>query len=320
METLKNQLIIVEGLTGLGKSTLAHFLARQFEYNGIDACWIHEGEDPHPVDVDVGDDIETFMDQSLQKWGGFVDQIRESGRITIIEASFFNNLIETLFAHCLDQATIIDFSLKMQEVIQPARPALVYLRHPDISLALKENFRNRGEGFRDFVIDLVARMPIAKEKGWNDYAGMEQFWREFVAIIDTLFEIYEMDKLAIDISRGDWDTTHQQVTAFLGLSLVADPLFQFDEAEKYLGAYQFTEGGKVSTIRYQDGFLQTNAFLNVYTKLIPREEGAFLAEKWHFSLHFESDPDTGDATAFTIGGRDVNYLKAVGMSARKVSS
>ena len=153
LKEAKNQLILVEGLTGLGKSTLAHFVTRQFQYNGIEACWIHEGEDPHPVSLDVESDITAFMIESLEKWDALVVQTLESSTITVIEASFFNNLIEKLLAHCLDRATILNFGMKLQQVIKPVKPALVYLVHPYLSTALEENFRNRGAGFRDFVIE-----------------------------------------------------------------------------------------------------------------------------------------------------------------------
>jgi len=318
MEETKNQLILVEGLTGLGKSTLAHFVARQFQNNGIEASWIHEGEEPHPVSLDVDTDIVTFMSKSLEKWDAFVAQILETSATTVVEASFFNNLIETLFAYCLDRAAIIDFGMKLQQVIKPVRPALVYLIHPNISAALEENFRNRGAGFREFVIEYIAETPIAKEKSWNDYTGMLMFWHEFVAITDALFEGYKIDKLAIDISAREWEKYNQQVTEFLTLSLVADPKISSDAVKKYIGSYQFSEGGKNYTIRYEEGSLVTNIFMNVDTKLIPENNVTFKAEKWHFELHFEFNHDTGEATSFTIGGRDVDYLKAVGLRAKKV--
>ena len=42
-----SKLIIVEGLTGSGKSIMAHFNARQLQYNGIPVNWVHEEAEPH---------------------------------------------------------------------------------------------------------------------------------------------------------------------------------------------------------------------------------------------------------------------------------
>jgi hypothetical protein len=317
MQKTKNQLIIVEGLTGLGKSTLAHFIARQFQYNGIEASWIHEGEDPHPVSIDIDPDIRTFMAEALEKWNALVAQILGSGAVTVIEASFFNNLIETLFAHCLDRAAILDFGMKLQQVIKPVRPALIYLSHPHIPTALEGNFRNRGPGFQDFVIQYVADTPIAREKNWNDYAGMVTFWREFAAITDSLFHEYEIDKLILDVSTGNWGQYNQQVLDFLALPWVADPEIDPETAEILVGEYQSKDSGRKHSIQYENGVLVSNVFMNVKTKLIPKDELVFIAEKWHFELCFDLD-HTGEAVSFTIGGRDVDYLKAVGLKAIKV--
>ena len=47
-----SKLILVEGLTGSGKSIMAHMIARQLRHNGISATWIHEGELPHPLGIE----------------------------------------------------------------------------------------------------------------------------------------------------------------------------------------------------------------------------------------------------------------------------
>jgi len=318
MNKPKNQLIIVEGLTGLGKSTVAHFIERQLQYNGIEAIRIHEGEDPHPVSIDVDPDISSFMTESLKKWEKLVTQIQDSDAVTVIEASFFNNLIETLYAHYLDRATIFKFGMELQQVIKPARPALINLTHPDIPSALEENFRNRGPDFQDFVIQFVAEQPIAKDRGWDDYAGMVKFWHEFIEITDALFRAYAIDKLSVDVSADDWAQSHRQLTEFLALSLVSDPQIDAEKAQKFVGVYQFKDG-KQSNIQYKNGVLLTDIFMNVKTRLIPKSTSSFIVEKWHFELDFDIGSN-GEVSSFEIGGRDVSYWKAVGYKASKVKS
>jgi hypothetical protein len=315
----KNKLIIVEGLTGLGKSTMAHLIARQLQYNGFNARWIHEGEDPHPVSIDVEPDITTFMDNSLKIWGSFVSQIQASDQVTVIEASYFNNLIESLFAHCLHKQEIIDFGLKLQQVIEPVKPALIYLTHGNIPTALEKNFRNRGVGFKDFVIRYVSSTPIAEVQHWKDYAGVVMFWQEFAAITDALFQQYRIDKLMLDVSGGNWESYNHQAVEFLSLSWVPDPLISQAEAEKFVGVYRIRDGGRDHTIQYENGTLVTDIFMNVKTKLIPKNVSSFLVEKWHFELLFDQAA-SGDMTSFTIAGRDIDYLKAVGTVAEKVKS
>jgi hypothetical protein len=182
---------------------------------------------------------------------------------------------------------------------------------------LEGNFQNRGSRFQDFVIKYISDTPIAREKNWNDYAGMVAFWKQFAAITDSLYQAFEIDKLMLDVSTGDWEGCHRQVTDFLALSLVADPEIGPEGAGKFVGYYQFQDGGKNKVIQYKNGTLLTDIFMNVTTKLIPKNESSFIVEKWHFELNFNFD-DAGEVTSFEIGGRDVSYLKVVGLKAAKV--
>jgi adenylylsulfate kinase-like enzyme len=67
-ESAGSEPILVEGLTGSGKSTMAHFIARQLNYNGIAASWLHEGEISHPVLIDMDGSIESYMAKVRANW------------------------------------------------------------------------------------------------------------------------------------------------------------------------------------------------------------------------------------------------------------
>ena len=94
--TYAHRLILVEGLTGSGKSTTAHFIARQLQANQFPAGWIHEGELAHPVLIDVETTIEQYMADTRDRWTAFAQQIAQSPEVVVVEASFLNNLIETV--------------------------------------------------------------------------------------------------------------------------------------------------------------------------------------------------------------------------------
>ena len=48
-QMIKTKLILVDGISGSGKSTTAHFIHRQIEKNGIKVKWFYEQEDNHPL-------------------------------------------------------------------------------------------------------------------------------------------------------------------------------------------------------------------------------------------------------------------------------
>lgn len=100
---LKNDLIIVEGLTGAGKSSMAHFIARQLDANQTGHTWVHEGEMPHPLFPDEARGIEVFIQEMPRRWKAFIEENKKAGKIAVVEACFFNNLFEELFKENIDR-------------------------------------------------------------------------------------------------------------------------------------------------------------------------------------------------------------------------
>lgn len=313
-----SKLILVEGLTGSGKSIMAHFIARQLQYHGFLASWVHEAEVPHPILLDDQPaSLDTYMLKMRQRWADFVDQVGLSAEVRVVEACFFNNLIETLLAHNVERSKIIEYFDELQALIEPLDPTLVYLVQQDLDKALERNFANRGKGFENFVIRLVADMPVAIQRGWQGYAGMRTFWGEFVALTDELFHRFHYHKLKIDNSAGDWQAYRRQVMQVLGLPLIPEQGLSPAEAQALVGLYRANNSGKEFTVHYEDGELTINIFLNVRTRLVRQAQGVLLAEGWHFELSFEYD-DLKGVYVLRFGGRDVDYLALVGTLAEKI--
>lgn len=204
--------------------------------------------------------------------------------------------------------------------MEPAKPALIYLEHPQVAVSLAENFETRGPTFRNFVIDYVTATPIAQSRGWRGHAGVQTFWGEFVTLTSTIFHVYSMDKLALDVSQGAWKTYQRQVAQFLSLPLVLEPSIGAATAAAYVGTYAISGTKRRCAIQYAHGHLYTDLFMGVSTRLIMQNRRRFLVEKWHFELAFTLRERTGEAISFTVRGHDVDYLKAVGQTARKVTS
>jgi thymidylate kinase len=311
-----SKLIIVEGLTGSGKSIMAHFIARQLQYNGIAASWVHEGEEPHPILLDVDASIEAYMVEARERWAAYVAQVESSGAVSVVESCFFNDVVEVLLAYDVDRPRILQYADELQALIQPLNPTLVYLVQQDVARALERSFKDRGTGFRDYVIGYAADTPLAKRRGWEGYEGMVLFWQEFVALTDEIFAKYSIRRVKIDNSAGNWDDCDRQVLEFLSIQRVLEQRVPPGEARGLVGLYRDRNSGREFTVCYEGGDLTVNLFLSARTKLVPRAEGAFLTEGWHFEIRF--DPEApGGAPVLRIGGRDVDYLQLVGTVADK---
>jgi hypothetical protein len=280
---------------------------------------VHEGEEPHPILVDVESGIEDYMAEMRGRWAAYVDQVGSCDQVSVVEACLFNNLIESLLAHDVGRSEIVRYSDELQALIEPLNPTLVYLVQEDVGSALERNFERRGKGFEDYVIRYATETPLARRRGWEGYAGMRMFWREFVVVTDELFQRYRVRKLKIDNSAGHWDDYNRQILECLALPLVPEQGVSQSEALRLVGVYRDRRSGREFTVLYEDGELTTNLFLNVRTRLVRRAEKVFLAQGWHFEISFESD-GLSETGLMKIGGRDVDYLPLVGTVADKASA
>jgi len=307
-------LILIEGLTGCGKSSLAHYLSRQLEANGVPHTWVHEAETPHPLwppeELPIGD----FIRQMPGRWETFLENNRQAGKIAVVEACFFNNLVEELFIEDIPRDEIIEFGMHMQEVIRPYHPALVYLRRGPVAEALKLNFADRGEGFRDFVIDFTSGTKYSKAHQLTGYDGMVTFWQDLIAIYEELFERYTIDRLLIENPREDWAAYNRQALEFLGIAPHPDPKLSKSDAHKYLGEYRLQHNDESWTVQYDNELqaLRLNKFI-----LIPQTGDHFLISSHHFEIQFITGAG-GQVTGFEVGGRDIDYLQLVGTHGIKV--
>jgi thymidylate kinase len=311
-----HNLIIVEGLTGSGKSTMAHFIARQLWYQGVDADWVHEGESPHPVLADDEDGIGKYMQKMLARWESYVTRIQASGRVTIVEACFLNNLVETLFTHNVERNRIVQYALELETVMQALNPALVYLVQPDVPQALERNFSNRGKGFEDYVIQFATGTPYAKTRQLKGYEGMVCFWQAFVDLTDDIYRRLHMSKVRIDNSSQQWDRQNHQVMSFLSIPRKPDPRTSERQAAKYLGTYKPDNGERTYTVEWEPEHLSVNLFLDVKATLIHKTGHVFSARGWPFDICFAEDR-SGKVDSFSIQGKIVDYLPVTGTTATR---
>jgi len=298
---------------------MAHFIARQLHYNGIPASWVHEGEEPHPILVDVESGIEDYMAEMLKRWVAYVDQVGLSDKVVVVEACFFNNLMETLLAHNVDRPKILQYADALQVLIQPLNPTLVYLVQEDVEKALERNFKDRGKGFMNDVIRYTTETPFARRRDWEGYDGMLKFWQAFVGLTDELFQRCRIRKLRIDNSEGNWSDCNQQVLGSLSIALIPKQGVSSSEAIGLIGAYKDRKSDVEFTVQYDDGELTINLFSEVRTRLVRWTENVFITEGWHFEVSFEPD-GFSDASVMKIGGKDVDYLQLVGTVADKIST
>jgi hypothetical protein len=126
------RLVLVEGLPGSGKTSVAKHLSPALRSRGIAAVGIRELDPDHPVvprsvmRLAGGDD---YAERCLERWEAFVDAAPEAA--TIIEGCAFQSTVRFLFANGASGDEICVYWERFEKLIAPLSPRFVYLYQDD---------------------------------------------------------------------------------------------------------------------------------------------------------------------------------------------
>jgi hypothetical protein len=242
------KLILIEGLTGAGKSTTAQRLWLHLERHGHAARWFYEHDTTHPVwlreeqsrmaeagRIDPGL-LETTL---LARWRNLADECSSKGGVTILESTFFQSTVGFLLCMNIPDKDIAAHVLAVDRVIAEASPVLIYFRHDDVSQWLRTVFEDRrSDNYEANLVRYIGMTPYGKATGLSDVAGLVRFLEHWRELAEALFAQIGMAKLAIDGDSGNWTSRERQITDFLGLPEIVEPSVRIEEPDRFCGRYR----------------------------------------------------------------------------------
>ncbi|MDA3887049.1 MAG: hypothetical protein PF638_15795 [Candidatus Delongbacteria bacterium] len=240
---INTKLILVDGLPGSGKSTIAHFLARQMELNDIKVKWIYETIDDHPLEYHVKEfKLETFLDEfesaypdHLQK---FIDQILKDEYTYIIDSSLFKEILGRDIL--LDQNQDRIFSNRMFEkvcsILKPLNSVYILLYQNDVEKSIDNICTIRGKAWGNSYINAYDGSIISKKRNLKGKKALLGIMQEISDLALKLFPEMDIKKLLIENSKLEWDQYRKQILDFLELKQVEEKLFD-TSFEEYCGEY-----------------------------------------------------------------------------------
>jgi ABC-type oligopeptide transport system ATPase subunit len=315
---IKTKLILVDGISGSGKSTTAHFIARQMEKNGIKVKWYFECEKTHPLyeiekikEESDEDHSKRVLAEYPQKWVDFVKKIKDDEFVYIVESYLFQDVL--MFPHFmndLDRLVIKEYSHKILETARCLDPVLIHLYQKEVDKSLRLNWERRGYKWtKDFII-ADENTQFCKNRGLKDKSGVIQLWQEFSDFTVDLFKEYNFRKIQIENSKHDWISYRKQILEFLELKNVEEILFE-SSFRNYCGNY--LGKGAIIKIHEKDDRLCIDTFWP-NLKLIPISENEFEIEGLPTTIKFHKCENTGKKQ-LTI----TKYLDLYGLMAGNVA-
>jgi len=240
---LNTKLILVDGISGSGKSTIAHYIARQLENNGIKAKWIIENENEHPLrfksaNNDDNDYIEKYKSIYHEQWTDFAEKVFSDDQIYIVEAFLFQDVIIPFLLHDCSRNEIDEFYSKMTAIIAKLNPVIIHFYQQSTAETIRNIWNARGGiSQKNFYLNKHGKNKFCTSRNLNGEQAVFTFWDEVVKISKELYANFEFRKIQIDNSAKDWSKYRKQITDFLEIEQIIEDN-PFDESfAKYCGLY-----------------------------------------------------------------------------------
>ena len=301
------QLILIEGLSGSGKSTMAHYISRQLTLHGIEHTWWYEEDKWHPLypfhdlasmqtvlDTLATENYRFVIDTALELWQRFADSVQASKSLVILDGCFFGYLTWTMFPFDIPIAEIQAYLAQVEQILKPLHPCLIYLHQNDLASAIRRKVQRR-EIEEEPLIRQAVESAYGKRRVLQGFDGMISYWTEYRRLTDTVFSTLQWAKLSIENSESDWLNYQQQVLHFLDLSALPELSPSEEILDTLTGKYRFVKEDieHICTVkRVQDHlFLNGIPYIWPHNRLIALSHLVFAVDSFPYEARFVKDTD-----------------------------
>lgn len=198
-------LLLIEGIPGSGKTTLAKRLYDTAVSQGINASWHREEARDHPLHPHSGSRDDRSAEGFLNQWREFIASHAERDQLLILEGSLFQSSVRYLL-EAGNPAEIPDYYSACQALLNPVSARLIYLRPSDITSHIHWLLDHRGEDWSRKLTNYLDRTPYCRKRGWCGCEGMIRFIGDYVEICDSLVKQTEMPYQSIGFDVGAFES------------------------------------------------------------------------------------------------------------------
>jgi len=282
---INTNLILIDGISGSGKSYTAQFLAMHLQKNDSQAKWFYEHEMPHPIyqSDEVASSIEVALRQgdgknwrnffkkltywtsilfshkarltphkihkkALLNWEKLVSTLAGTEQVNLLESTFLQTTLGAMLTVEFDRKTMRNHLLQVQNLIKPLNPVFIYFYQNDVAAALRKNCDRRGPAFEEYLINLIANTPAGRKKGIKNFDELVLFFQSYKELMDFFFAELTIRKLGIENSQGDWEAYNQKISDFLSIPPLVETCNPLNPLSDLTGKYQAVKSGETLVI------------------------------------------------------------------------
>ncbi len=307
---INTKLILIEGISGSGKSSTAHYLSRQLNQNQIKNRWFHEEEKGHPLSYDRQKPLDPGIDRTRyfienypQQWADFAKKIEEYEGVCIVESFFTQFSLIPLIMKSYSKDSIMNFMKSLYQQIEPLNPIIIFNYYNDVKYGLDLNLTRRGKDWENWYLKNLSASAYAKENNLDGYATALSVMKSLSDNSKEFMNTIPNQVIELEISSQNWDQYYQYISEKLNILWYPEN-HPVDDFHKYSGLYQFTppvsdpsetnseEPPKeiIHNVHISNNRLCLDAFWP-NLRLFPLADNLFSIEAFHFLIRFNMEAD-----------------------------
>jgi hypothetical protein len=152
-----------------------------------------------------------YMERSLEKWRQFIAHVRASEDIVIIEGVVYCLAVWFFLQGDAAPQHIAAYIQQVEAIMTPIAPLLIYLRQDQLAEHTRKVWHSRGAALEQELIGNMERTRYLRRRSLRGFAGVIALWQDTQALTDAFFANHQLDKLAIEVTQADWESSYQQI-------------------------------------------------------------------------------------------------------------
>lgn len=239
------KIILIDGISTTGKSTISDGIFNSFKMNGISVKWLHE-ERLNDINLTLNlpkhesienDRLIEEMNNLYKRWFYFINNIKNDNVTYILDSNFFKNIHDYMLNSNLSIVEIKKYYNQLIDLFEIQKIYFIFLKRNNIKKSFEDAFKNRGffweSHFKKHLYEKL-RMSINDDSSEKIY----EYEQKYQELIESIFDNFKVDKTKIITDEEKWDEYLEYIMNDLGL-------FYYDEIQdnydydKYLGNYSY---------------------------------------------------------------------------------
>lgn len=172
--------------------------------------------------------LDRYEPAALEKWAAFVNDALRNDTVYILDSGIFQYQIFTFLLNGADYQRLARFVHRVMRMLEPLRPALIYLYRENTADSIAFLERQRGVQDLESTWERDKERPYYRDKAQNATAFYD-FLRDYAACASRLYDESACDKCKIEITAQDWRRYEADMLRFAGISHQDAPPYKAQE-------------------------------------------------------------------------------------------